>query len=191
MLEKILEWDYWLFSKINGEWTNTLMDFTLVFFRNKYFWVPFYLFILVFLWVNFNKKKAFFIALFMILTIVLTDQISSSFFKPFFGRLRPCNLAGFKETVDLLVSCGSGKSFVSSHAANHFGIAVYLISIFRKHFSYLFPLLLILWASIISYAQIYVGVHFPLDILGGASLGILCGLLTAYFAKIVLNNLRE
>ena len=76
--------------------------------------------------------------------------------------------------MHLLVSCGGGLSFVSSHAANHFGLAVFLSVVLGKRFPWVVPIL-IFWAAVISIAQVYVGVHYPIDITGGALLGICFG----------------
>jgi undecaprenyl-diphosphatase len=76
-----------------------------------------------------------------------------------------------------LVGCGSGYSFISSHAANHFGLAIIIGSIFKSKWTWVKPTLVI-WAAVICYAQVYVGVHYPLDVIGGAIIGILIGKFT-------------
>ena len=113
--------------------------------------------------------------LFALINVGLTDQISSSVFKPFFHRLRPCNdpaLVG--KTRLLLDQCAGGFSFTSSHAANHFGIAMFIFITWgvtqKKYTSFFF-----VWAGVIAFAQIYVGVHYPLDIIGGTIIGLISG----------------
>ncbi|MCX6204982.1 MAG: phosphatase PAP2 family protein [Bacteroidetes bacterium] len=163
-------WDTALFLQINVTLTNPLFDRILPIWRNANTWVPLYLFLIVFSVVNF-KKQSFFWILGAVMTLVLTDQISSSFFKPFFERPRPCNDPILMSHVRLLLDhCSGGYSFTSSHATNHFGFAVYVFMTLRKVFhkwSYLF----LIWAVTVSYAQVYVGVHYPLDILSGALIG--------------------
>jgi undecaprenyl-diphosphatase len=113
--------------------------------------------------------------LFALINVGLTDQISSSVFKPFFHRLRPCNdPALLGKTRLLLDHCSGGFSFTSSHAANHFGLAMFIFiswGMTQERFTKFF----FVWAGIIAFAQIYVGVHYPLDIIGGAIIGLVSG----------------
>ena len=102
-------------------------------------------------------------------------------------RLRPCNDTAINSIVKTRISCGTGYSMPSSHAANHFAISVYLILIFYKRWKYIIPLTL-LWAASIGFAQIYVGVHYPLDILAGAVLGGITACITAAAFKITLSD---
>ena len=103
--------------------------------------------------------------------------------KPYFGRLRPCNDPVMKQVVHLLVPCGGGKSFPSSHAANHFSLAVFSSLSVGKFAKWLAPAWL-LWAAVESYSQIYVGVHYPLDVLVGGTIGACIGWMTGkYFNK--------
>ena len=107
-------------------------------------------------------------------------------------RLRPCNDLDLAGQIRVLVDCGSGFSFVSSHATNHFAISFLLISLYYRQWKWIFPLCF-LWAFVVSYAQVYVGVHYPFDILGGAALGILIGLLVGWLEKTlypVVNGIR-
>jgi undecaprenyl-diphosphatase len=171
-------WDTALFLQINTVFTNPFLDKILPLWRNANIWVPLYLFLMVFSIMNFRHKSYFWI-LGAILTLVLTDQISSSFIKPFFERQRPCNDPILMGHVRLLLNhCSGGYSFTSSHATNHFGFAVYVFITLRglfKKWSYLF----LIWAAIVSYAQVYVGVHYPLDIISGAIIGSSIGYVTA------------
>ena len=158
MLENLINLDQSLFLEMNGAWSNPYFDQILPWFRNKYFWAPLYLFGVVFLFMNFSRKSAITIIVLAILTIVASDQISSSLIKPLVGRLRPCNDPNFLDQVILLVNCGSGKSFTSTHATNHFALAFFFGIFFKKLQPALLPVL-IFWAALVSYAQIYVGVH--------------------------------
>jgi len=101
------------------------------------------------------------------------------------GRVRPCNDPVLSDIVRDLVQCGSGYSFPSTHATNHFAMAIFIaMTLGAKR-----PLLwlgCLLWAGSVSYAQIYVGVHYPLDIIGGALLGIMIGLFTSSFFNNII-----
>ena len=137
-------------------------------------WVPLYIVLLGFIIYKWKQNAWRWIVL-VIVNVVLTDQISSSIFKPLFHRLRPCVDPLFSNQTRLLLEhCSGGFSFTSSHAANHFGIAVFMVLTLQpllKNYRFLF----LIWAAIIAYAQVYVGVHYPLDILCGAIIGILVG----------------
>jgi len=98
------------------------------------------------------------------------------------ARVRPCN--DFSLATDIIhrVPCGSGLSFPSAHATNHFAIAVFLICLFYSRWKPVLPIG-IFWAFIISFAQVYVGVHYPVDVTTGALLGITIGLICAGIFK--------
>ena len=177
LTDQLKVWDQWLFMKMNSEWTNSFFDVISPFIRESTFWAPLYLFLLLFVTFNF-KARGWLWALFFICTVSFTDIISSRVFKNGFERLRPCNDPGFMMHVRLLLNhCSGGYSFTSSHAANHFGMATFFYFTMR-HLIGRWALIGFVWAAIICYAQIYVGVHYPMDILGGALLGVCFGLFT-------------
>jgi membrane-associated phospholipid phosphatase len=141
-------------------------------------WVPLYLFLLVYAITNFPKKAASWIVG-LAITPSITDLISSRLIKPAFARMRPCNDPTLVDSIRILVDhCGQNGSFTSSHAANHFGIAMF-IWLTMKNVWGDYAAIFFIWAATISYAQVYVGVHFPLDVIGGAILGCLIGWLIA------------
>jgi len=170
MFKKLIEFDKYLFGIVNQKASNPFFDLIMPFIRQPLFWLPLYFFIVLFAIYNFPKKAGIWIGS-MLITVGITDSISSRVFKPLFGRLRPCNNPELSDSIRLLVDhCGQNGSFTSSHATNHFGIAVFIFITLGKlwgKFNYLF----LLWAAAICYAQVYVGVHFPFDVLGGAILG--------------------
>ncbi len=178
MFRSLIDFDKYLFGIVNQKASNPFFDSIMPFFRQPLFWLPLYLFIILFAIYNFPKKAAIWIGS-LLLTITITDSVSSHIFKPLFERLRPCNNPELADSIRLLVDhCGQNGSFTSSHATNHFGIAVFIFMTLDKvwgKFNYLF----ILWAGVISFAQVYVGVHFPFDVIGGAILGSSIGYLTA------------
>ncbi len=111
-------------------------------------------------------------------TVALTDLTGTHVFKEHFGRDRPCADPDFFMYVRLLVGCvGHGNSFISNHAANHFGMATFFFITFR-HVLKKWAWIGFLWAGLIAYAQVYVGIHYPSDVLAGALLGLIAGSLT-------------
>ena len=172
--ETLLVKDQALFSKINGQWTNPLADHIMPWLRTSNNWYPMYAAILAYLFFKWGKNAWKWI-LIVAVNIALTDQISSSFFKPFVHRLRPCADPAIMHQARLLLEhCSGGFSFTSSHAANHFGLAMFLFITWglteQRYTKFFF-----VWAGLIAFAQVYVGVHYPLDILGGALIGLVSG----------------
>ena len=172
-METLLQWDLALFEAINNGWQNAFLDAILPMWRNKYFWVPAYVFLVSFLLINFGKRGGY-VILVAILTIALADTMSSTVLKKQIQRLRPCKTELLVDQVHLLIPCGSGYSFPSSHATNHFALAVFLIGALGSRFSRI-KLPLLFWAATIALSQVYVGVHYPMDIIGGTLLGCLIG----------------
>lgn len=184
MIENLIEWDKYLFQLINQQWANGLFDLVMPWFRNKYFWAPLYAFFLTFLVVNFRQRGVM-VIIFAIVTIILSDQISATLLKPLLNRVRPCNDADMVQSIRLLVNCGSGQSLPSAHAANHFAFAIFMSMMLARLMSGIWPLLL-LWAVGVSYAQVYVGVHYPLDVILGALLGVVLGMWMAMFCSQIM-----
>ena len=181
-LQHIIHFDYWLFSKINQEWSNPFFDAVLPFVREAEIWVPFYLFLLVFIVLNFGKKGWWW-ALALIMTTIISDLVSSSVIKNTIIRLRPCHEPLLANTVRVLVTyCPNSSSFTSSHACNHFAMSMFIFSTLKE--TSIWWRLIFLWAIIICYAQVYVGVHYPFDIFGGAIVG--CGI--GYMMSVFFHN---
>ena len=180
MLTTLKNWDRWLFTKINQDWTTPFLDTLFPFWREAMTWIPLYLFLLIFVLINFGKKAWPWI-IGLVLTVTFTDQVSSHILKPLVNRPRPCHDALLADHIRLLLNyCSDSRSFTSSHAANHFGIGVfifYTLKPYFKNWSYLF----IIWAATVSYGQIYIGVHYPMDVLGGALVGSGIGYLMAFY----------
>ena len=126
----------------------------------------------------------------MALTVTISDTVSSKIIKKSVQRTRPCNdtnrLLEQGHEVKLLVPCGSGYSFPSSHATNHFAVAVFVIFTFAAHKKWS-KWGLIAWASSIALGQVYVGVHYPLDIICGGVLGSIIGWRVAFLYKKLEN----
>lgn len=181
--EALKEIDYTLFSKLNGEWHTPFLDGFIPFVRESYLWLPFYFFLILFTTINF-KIKGWFWVLFFLINATVSDVVSSRLIKEFFFRLRPCQDPWFAGKVRFLVSyCPYSSSFTSSHAVNHFAAAMFIFTTFRKTVSSYWAFVF-LWAFCISYAQVYVGVHFPLDVICGAIIGLIAG----YTIAKIFNN---
>lgn len=189
-MEGVLRWDVSTFEAINTGMVNIVFDIIMPFLRNPFTYIPVYVFFATWLVYNF-KLKGFYLILFGFLTFALSDQISAHLLKFLVQRPRPCNDTFMAGHVRLLVPCGGGFSFPSSHATNHFAFSFFFIGILPGGFRGM-KLLLILWAATVSFAQVYVGLHFPIDVLFGAALGSFIGLFVAALSKgfrIDLNQL--
>ncbi|WP_026898752.1 phosphatase PAP2 family protein [Daejeonella oryzae] len=183
-MSDLLQFDEFLFFFINRDLSNPFFDWIMPLLRNRYFWIPLYLFLTIFFVRNYGKL-GWSLLLFFGLTFAVTDYFTSSVIKPSVERLRPCNDPEIRSNVRILINCGSGFSFPSTHAANHFALAFFLISMFYTRWKLIFPLAF-LWAASICFAQIYVGVHYPIDVLFGALVGGMIGYVMAAILKITL-----
>lgn len=184
MIESLRNFDqHWLFV-INHDWSNIAFDFLMPLIRNKFTWVPLYLFAAFFLLTNYKKDGWRIIAITLVL-ILVSDQLTASVLKPLFSRLRPCHNPLILAKLHVLVDCGAGLSMPSNHAANHFTLASFLGLLFY-HRTKLMIWLLLLWATLICIAQVYVGVHYPLDVMVGGFIGIKLGMLGAYVSRSIL-----
>jgi undecaprenyl-diphosphatase len=123
----------------------------------------------------FGKARLRWVVLFSVLVLVVTDQLSAGLLKPMLGRLRPCHVL---ENINLLVDCGGGKSMPSSHAANAFGQAVLLAMLYRR---WAWPLLIV--AALIALSRVFVGVHYPFDVVAGTVIGATAGFVGAWSAN--------
>ena len=151
----------------------------------KWFWIPLYVIFLYFLYKNFNKKSLFYILLFVALGITASDQIAN-IFKFGFERLRPCHDPSL-EGLLREVKCGGKFGFYSAHSSNSFFVATYLTILLGKKIKQL-PYFLFVWATIVAYSRVYLGMHFPGDIIIGAMMGILLALFFGILAKKVIRK---
>ena len=166
--------DVALFHWINSGLSNPLFDALLPLLRNRLFWAPLYVFVVAFMLENFGLRKGWIMLAGLLLAVGLSDFTSSTLIKKNVQRLRPCNDIRLETTVVERIPCGSGYSFTSSHAANHFAVAVYLVAVLGVAAPWAGRVFLT-WAALVAFSQIYVGVHFPFDVLGGGILGSVIG----------------
>lgn len=181
MIEKLKLWDEGLFLWLNSHHASWL-DPIAYYASETLTWVPLYVFLVYIIYKN-DPKSSWWVLGGAALTILLADQITSGLMKPYFERLRPCHDERWGDMVYIYERCGGLYGFASSHAANTFGIAIYLNLKLKGKFKYL-PWLF-LWAAFVSYTRIYLGVHYPLDILAGGLVGILAACFSWIFVVFI------
>ncbi len=175
MFEFLHHIDTQLFFQVNHCMSNDFFDAIMPAARTKTTWIPLYA-VISFLIIKKYKFQAIYVLGFALLTLLIADQLSAHIIKPLVQRPRPCNDAEIGAMVHNLIDCGSGYSFVSSHATNHFGLASYFILVFSRPSNRFYVVLgFVFWACLISFAQVYVGVHYPFDVVVGGILGALIG----------------
>jgi undecaprenyl-diphosphatase len=163
-----------LFLFLNG-FRHPLLDTIMHWASHNYFWIWLYAILLIVLY-RAVKKKILFVLLLAAVTITLSDQTSSAT-KKYTKRYRPCHNLSLQHRVNVNGKCGGQYGFVSSHAANSFALAT-LIALFLYKRKKLLSILIFDWAILVSLSRIYNGVHYPLDLIGGALLGVSCALVT-------------
>ncbi len=182
MFEALNSFDTQIFLFLNGL-HNTFFDNFMYAFSGKWIWIPFYA-SLLYIFIRRWKKESIWIILAIILCIVLADQISSGIIKRLVERPRPSRAEELEGLVHIVNGYTGGRfGFVSSHAANSFGLALLSSLLFRKK---AYTWCLFIWATVTAYSRIYLGVHYPFDILGG----IIVGISSALFCYWLLKKFR-
>lgn len=162
-----------LFLYLNGLHTDWL-DRVMTTLTEMWVWLPFYV-LLVYWTVRQYGKRCWLVFLAVGMVVLFTDQLSAQVFKPVFHRLRPCYNPDLQNLIHLPKGLAGGKyGFVSSHAANTFGVAAFLSPALRRYRPWQ-AVALFAWATLASYTRIYIGYHYPGDILCGALLGVVVG----------------
>lgn len=189
MLDAIVEFDKGLMLSING-CTNALLDFLMPLISHKYTGIPIYagiLALIIYQWRKSPKTIIIMVAA-VLLTFALCDSLSVALFKQTVQRLRPAWDPEIGHLVRMLEYKGGQFGFVSSHASNLFGLATVTSLIVKKRW---YTIFIYLWAAAVGYSRVYVGKHFPLDVICGALFGMLVGylvfkLLVQLFRKMKL-----
>ena len=177
MLDRLIAYDQDLLLAMNGS-DSLFMDGLMWTFTQTLTWVPLLVALIYVLLKNQRPATCATIILGAVLLVVFTDQFSSGLCKPYFHRFRPTHTPSLESLVDVVHGYRGGLyGFISSHAANTFGVAMFFTLIFRHAPT---GILLFSWAALSSYTRIYLGVHFPLDILCGALCGLISGSLFWY-----------
>ena len=177
------------FLFLNGLHTDW-MDKVMIAVTQMWVWLPLYL-LMVYWTVKQYGKRCWWIFIALGIVVLCSDQLSAHVCKPLFQRLRPCYNVDLQDLIYLPKGMAGGKyGFVSSHAANTFAIAAFMTAALRKNRAWV-GIVLYLWAFISSYSRIYLGFHYPGDILCGAVLGILVGLILWKVFQLVLLKNKE
>jgi undecaprenyl-diphosphatase len=184
-MEELADFDKKLFLYLNGIHTHWL-DPVMFYVSQNLFWIPLYAFLFLLIVKNFGSKS-WAPLLGIVITIFLADQAASAAMKPLFERLRPTHEPSIENLVHTVNGYKGGLyGFASSHAANTFGVALFFWLLFGSNLRWIG--VLFLWAAFVSYSRIYLGVHYPGDVLGGMLIGILAAI-TGYKIYRWLNKL--
>lgn len=175
MLDQLVQLDTELFVCLNGLGTEAWDGFWM-FYTTKFNWIPFYGLLLFLMYKRINNTKVFLYTLLVIvLMITFTDQITNVFKRVLVMRLRPCYNPEIMDIIRLVKpSCGGAHGYFSGHASNSMAVAVFMSLMLRFKFKYI-PYVLVVWALAMGYSRIYVGVHYPLDVLSGMLFGAFSG----------------
>jgi undecaprenyl-diphosphatase len=173
MIEYLIELDKKIFLALNG-FHAPWLDPVMLLVTETLVWLPLYVFLAFHIFKHY-KLNGWMVLIGVVITIVLADQITSTFMKPYFERLRPSREPSLESVIHLVNGYKGGKfGFASSHAANTFGVATFFFLLFGKQYRWVW--ILFVWAAFVTYSRIYLGVHYPGDILVGALVGALSAL---------------
>lgn len=183
-MEEIIQEDKKVFLYLNNLGDSSFDQFWMLI-SSTWIWVPLYIIFLYFLYKNHKLRSLVFILIFLAIGATVSDQLATVF-KYGVARLRPCHDPTLEYHMRI-VKCGGQFGFYSAHASNTFFLASFL-SILLKNKLKWFPYTIFVWAIVVSYSRIYLGVHFPIDILVGAFVGSLLGVIFGALAKKVINK---
>jgi undecaprenyl-diphosphatase len=165
--------DQRLLLAINHAHTKGL-DGVMIFASNRYAWIPAYALLITVL-IDLFRRNALVLLPLVVAAVGLADSITSRLFKPFFARLRPCHDGKLAGLLHLPDGCGGQFGFLSSHAANSMALAVFLLLVLPHGRFRATKVLAFVWAALLSYSRMYLGAHYPSDVVGGAAIGALLG----------------
>jgi undecaprenyl-diphosphatase len=180
-LRFLLDLDHRLLLAINHAHTPGL-DRLMVFASDRYTWFPAYAILILWL-IDIFRRQAWQLLPLLIGAVALADSITSKLFKPFFARLRPCHAPGFLGKLHLPDGCGGQFGFLSSHAANSFALAIFLLLVLPGPRFRALKITAFFWAGLLSYSRMYLAAHYPSDVLGGALVGIGLGVGAAWLFR--------
>jgi undecaprenyl-diphosphatase len=188
MMDQILEYDKILFLFLNNLGTPTWDNLWLIITSRGTF-IPLYVLLLFFLYKKLGGKSLLILIVIIALMITFTDQITN-LFKQGFERPRPCGEASLIDQMRFIaVRCGK-YGFFSGHASNSMAVAVFAGLLLKPFYKNLIFILLF-WSAVVAYSRIYVGVHYPLDILCGLSFGAVAGFAFYKLSKYVVNKAHK
>jgi undecaprenyl-diphosphatase len=186
-MSSILDWDRDLLLWLNSFHTDWL-DSMMYWITRTFVWTPLYMFLIV-LVIQKYKKESWIILLGAALVVIFCDQTTSTFMKPFFARLRPSQEPSLQGIIHLVNGYTGGKyGFASGHAANTFGTALFVWLTLRSYYKWI--ALIFIWAMLMTYTRIYLGVHYPTDILVGGAIGLFYGWLSFKLTQWAIQKKR-
>ncbi len=186
-MQQLLQWDTDTFLWFN-HLGSTVWDRFWLFMSDKKSWIPLYIFLTYYVYRVFGWKKTLILLITVAVMIAFSDQICNLFKDTWVKRLRPCRDPNLSEYVRLVKpTCGGKYGYFSAHAANHFALAIFMGNLFYYRNKWLLTVLVV-WAGIIALSRVYLGVHYPLDVISGAVFGALTGYA---FYKIYVRMVRN
>lgn len=184
------ELDHQLFLFLNGLHADWL-DLVMTFISSEMGWIPFYIVLLYLVFKKLGWRGLLFVVIGVAILITCSDQLSAHVFKPVFHRFRPCHDPLIQDLVHLPNGhCGGQYGFISSHACNTFALASFITLIMKKFYKKI-GWLMFIWASLVAYSRIYMGVHFPGDVLCGAAVGMILGFGIGCLLSMILRKFQS